>query len=66
MSVFTIQHSIKIQSGESNARAKLFLYYNKKACMDLGVKAPFNPDLNTIHWNHCTEFLWLSVLYELL
>lgn len=66
MSIFTIQHSIKIHSGECNARAKLFLYYNKKACMDLGVKALFNPDLSTIYWYHCTEFLRLSVLFELL
>ena len=38
MNVFTIQHSIKIQYGECNARAKLFLYYNKKVCIDLELK----------------------------
>jgi len=38
MNVFTIQHSIKTQHGECNARAKLFSYYNKKVRIDLELK----------------------------
>jgi hypothetical protein len=63
MSVFTIQHSIKIQSGECNARVNLFLYLRTsirkhiKACRqsleEVYVRIKFQ--LSTI-WRHVTNF----------